>query len=213
MKRLLYAATALGAIALASPVIAAPILTLDIKDGVTDVSNTSSATGAISFNGSSANFIQLSASGTGVPIQVTPNLGLITLSVVSSAAGTVTIDLLQSGLDAFAGGTVTGTFTANGVIGGPGPTTEEIRINGVTKESEVFPAGTTNGSNILTATAAPQAAGWSDEEFITASFSAPGQTLEATIELITTTPEPTSIALMGVGLLGLGMVSSRKRRG
>jgi hypothetical protein len=104
------------------------------------------------------------------------------------------------------------TDTYNGLIGGPGPVTFEQIVNGATLNSvNLGPAAgvvTQVFNNPVNGTIT------SDEQIITAMFTAAGQDLEATMEFVGTaqTPLPAALPLFATGLGAMGFVGWRRKR-
>jgi hypothetical protein len=224
MTKLLLATTAaLGLLAGAAS--AAPMLNCSILvDGASIGSCVTSATGTISFSSATASplFSSISLNADGPPVLPNPDLSSVTLDV-SSAAGftgthTLTVDVFQTGVSAPVGTTLETTATINGLINLPGPTTLSDAFNGsastlgTTLRSSTF-ASTFTGAvgpffDVLTV---PLTA---DAEQYQITFTAPNQSANDTIQLQGVTPsvpEPTSLALLGTALAGLGLWYRRRR--
>jgi methionine-rich copper-binding protein CopC len=225
MKHLLtmLATAALGAAALGLAVPAHATLTCTITvDGSAIASCPASNTGSISFNGVDAPlFSSITLTGDGSPNLPQPDLSSVTLDV--SSAGTFSgthvlgVDLFQTNVAAPTGATLETTATINGLINLPGPTTLSDFINGTastlgsTLRSSVFPAefiGTVGP--FFDVLGAPLTA---DAHQFLITFTAPGQSANDTIQLQGISPisEPSSLGMLGVALLGLGMIYRRRQ--
>lgn len=160
----------------------------------------------ISCNGGSLHYASITIGAAGVPPLDGASLASLTLDATSAIGGThtLTIDVLQSGL-AFAGGTAgLSTFTVNHLVGGPfGPTDMSTSVNGSTLASFTFPS-TTNDTQSFSDLLPALVTSTGHHYAITTT--AAGQAITDTIQLVTNVPEPMSLAILGSGLIGLGMV-------
>jgi hypothetical protein len=196
----------------------AALLTLLVTDNGALVGSASSSTGHLVFStATDPEFATIDINVTGVPILPAPDLGTVTTDVSTSSGftGTHIIGILvkQSGFGSFQVNPGTVTFTANGLIGAPGPTTESFLMNGASVASVTFPAAA--GSNSASA-ATPAALLSSETEGIAATFTAAQQDQEATVEFAATgtvIPEPSTWAMMMLGFAGLCFAGYRKARG
>lgn len=222
MRKLLIAATALGAAALA-PQAHATLQICVSEDGGTATCSATSATGSLTFNPSGlANFANITVSSTGFPIETNPDLATTDLSAdtITGFSGTHTLDIqvFQTGLPATTSN-LQSTFTVNGLIGTNGQFAGPSTLSDYTGGS-----GTSLGTLLHTDTFGQVATGTgqfgpttvagmtSDAQDFTVTFNSAGQTVTDTIETIgLPAPEPASIALLGIGLAGIGMVSRRRR--
>ena len=126
---------------------------------------------------------------------VTDNTGLVSLSTVINLTTPTPTTMGATFVKSWT--TSQGTFTAN------------LTVNSITRlptSLSLTATGTVTSTNPLL-TAAP--------DFYSASYTqnqGPGTEINGSFNNSTTpTPEPASIALLGVGLLGLGFAASRKR--
>ena len=131
MHKLLLSAAMLAAIGV-SP--AHATLQIEIFDNGTLIDNvTGITTGAASLTTNDANFANITINAQGSPILPNADLSSVTLDATASAGFTgsheLTFDVIQS---AVAGtGNTQSTFTVNGLVNDPGPTTERTFANGV----------------------------------------------------------------------------------
>jgi hypothetical protein len=207
----------LGATALSISAANAAVLNLVVFDNGSLIGSATSSTGVINATFTDADFSEIHIQVTGVPIIPAPDFGTVTtdVSTATGFSGTHVITILakQSGIGSILVNPGTVSFTANGLIGAPGPTTESFALNGTTVASHTFPASF--GSDSASA-ATPGGLLSSETEGVAATFTAALQDQEATIEYAATgtvVPEPSTWAMMMLGGFAfLGFAGFRQMR-
>lgn len=217
MRSLLLATAALGlsgALATAH----ADLISIGLQQAGTNSGNiTTVATG----NGS-AGVVSLSygtftvnnISGTGTPPNPEPDLLSNSINVSNSSAASMNIFITEQGLSTPTGiNKFLSTFTANDFLGNVISVVEKTFIStsnalytGTPLDSETFTSiGTATSIDATPSLAAPYS---ETAEFIV-TVGAGGGSVNDTIN-ISKVPEPASLAVLGLGLLGLGVVRRRR---
>ena len=210
MRQLLLAATAL--FGLASPALAGVITIGVLDDGVAvPLVCTGGVNAPISCSGGSLHFASINVAAVGEPQLPGASLASVTIDATANTAGGVhVLDIAvdQIGLNVVTGAAdATSTFTVNHLVGGPfGPATLSTSVNGALFASNTFPV--TTNATVSSTDALPGIVTSTGHDY-SITFTAGGQSATDTIQLVTAAidvPEPMGIALLGSGLIGLGMV-------
>jgi hypothetical protein len=229
MRKLLLAAAALLSLGVASQAQAAPELSARIfQDGViVPGTATTSSSGSLLVTGSSANFSIVTALAIGFPQVAQPAFDVQTTSVSSmgnfATAHTVTFEITQTGLTSASAGAplaaLASSFTANFLINGSAisnvtlSTYADANNNAFSRSqllsSVSYNTSPTAGSGALLSNPTLNNSLFSETVVITATFTAAGATLNTSAQIVAV-PEPASLALFGIGLLGMGLIRNRK---
>lgn len=153
-------------------------------------------------------FSAVNVSASGPPLLNAPDITATTLTVTTgpSVNFPVTLDVIINSVGFnFAGGPVTALFQVNNLIGNPqGPFVLSASSPVGTLSHTFHGSGSdTDGPKVLGAFT-------NDTVEFLLTFDRPFQSVDATIELVGNVPEPASLSVLGMGLLGLGMVSRKK---
>jgi hypothetical protein len=220
MIRKMAAGGSLIAVAwMASAAANATVISLSLQEGGWAPITASSSTGEVSVvNTTYGDFTLNTVTGLGTPFYMTPELNLETLDVSNSglmSPETLTIELTETGLtSASATAPVLSAFTGNLT----GVTDETISTYYDTTDAAYGMGsllGTANfsaaGSNSLNVGGMIDATGpYSETAVITATFASGGpDTLDSSAHI--TAPEPSTLALMGLGLLAVGLGRGLRR--
>ena len=208
MRTLLLAGTA--TIGLMSPALAT--LQIEVFDNGTLIDNvTGITTGAASLTANDTSFANITVNAQGSPILPNADLSSVTLDASAAAGFTgsheLTIDVFQS--DVTGRGNTLSTFTINGLVNDPGPTTESTFANGSLLATHTFPAALLDGSAGPFSTATGPFT--SDEIQFAVNFDEPRQSFGGSAQLTTNVPEPSTWAMLLTGFGLLAFVGMRKR--
>jgi PEP-CTERM motif len=217
MKALLLSAAFFAA----NVIPAAATLGIDVFDNGTLIDQlTNVSTGTALLTTSDAAFRDIQVNVEGSPVLPLADLSSTSLDATAATgfSGThvLTVDVFQTNVSGR--GPTQSTFTVNGLIGNPGPTTEASFAGGSASTlgtelaSHTFPVGLTTGSaGPIDAPFGPFNA---DALQYSIAFTAPGQSFGGSAELTSGVPEPSTWAMLiiGFGFLAWGAATRRHAR-
>jgi len=191
----------------------AATLGIEVFDNGTLIDNiTGVTTGAASLVANDANFSNITIAAQGSPILPNADLSSVTLDATAAAGFTgahiLTVDVLQGAVTGR--GNTLSTFTINGLVNDPGPTTESTFADGSLLATHTFPVGLLDGS--FGPVSAATGAFTSDEIQFAVDFTAASQSFGGSAQLTTGVPEPSTWAMLALGFGVLGFLGVRRNK-
>ena len=160
----------------------------------------------------------LVAAGSGTPSNQEPTLALSTLQTtsLSSSATQLTVELTETGLTVpsplpFENSFAATQLTAAGISFANYISNSNLAFDTTGTLIGSFNASTAGASAMNTTSALNYTTPFSETEVITVNFTGNGQTAQGQ-DMITSSPEPMSLGLLGGGLAALGVLRFRKAR-
>lgn len=171
-------------------------------------------------------FDVIDVNASGPPFLPGGDLSSVGFHVTSAGISTrhqLAVDVFQTGIfvdGGVRGATAESTFTANSLIGNPGPTTESTFFNGTTDTLGTLLAHHTFGVGVSNGSFGPVFVGGlpditADAHEYLVNFSHPDQSANDTIQLTTTAgviPETSTWAMIMLGFSGLAFGAWRRKR-
>ena len=214
MKRTILAgAFSALAIATATPASAAIVIGVGFNGGAPVQVSTDGGTGSANYNTTTGGYFY-NSSGTGLPLQPTPNLLTQSTNIQQAAAtgGTLNLYITQTNLAAFTG-LLNSIFTSNTIANATATistyysTTNQLFGGTLLQTAGFTGTNTFNAANFLSVTAP-----WSTTIRYDITFGSGTGNFNGTGNLLATAvPEPMTWAMMLIGFVGLGYAVRRNR--
>jgi hypothetical protein len=201
----IFAAVAGAALLTPNRANATPALAIEVYDGTSFLASTGSTSGSalLSLTGET-NYSFILVSANGVPLIPTPNLTSFTLDTTSKTPATLTVWVTQTGLTNPYTINLASSFTINALTG---PSETVSITNYIDASNTAYGTATQIGSDMTTHTVVGDAG---PIDFTAGAMDLFSETQKYVTAQIVDAPEPVSMALLGSGLVGLGVVR-RKR--
>jgi hypothetical protein len=210
-KYFVVIAIVLAALALTQPAHAS-IIAVASGGGLPLCTGSDGGTGTLTLNcPAGGDFSSVLITASGPPLLPVPDLTttVLTVTTVGSVLYPIvlSVDITSSGFT-FLGGPITAIGTINNLIGtDPGPFI--MSVQGDANPPIFFPTCTGSCVQNLSGTALPAT---SDSVHYSLTFTAPGQSVNSTIQITSSVPEPGSLPLIGSALLGVRLLARRRRK-
>lgn len=194
-SKFLTAVAALAVVLLFTSVASANTITISVTGGTPASVSGNGDLGPISYLGHTASFTTVTVSALGSGVLPEPDLDTTTIDATTHSSGTLTIDVLETGLTTPINH-LTSAFSTSKLPAG-WTVAESTFINGVLVDSQTFAA--TGGVDKTSAVSVGATYTEMEQYVITATHSG---SIAAGITT-TSVPEPATLTLIGMGLLGL----------